>query len=88
MNRPNFFGDTVWDALYVRWEDESFKKKSMQARLNCSSDSLGFGGSLYASGSIIVSQHRANLVNFLNYWHYLQAIFTNILLFKLFLHYF
>ena len=64
MNGPSFLGDNVWDALCAHWEDEGFKKKSRQAKLNCSSDSSGFSGSLHTGGSITVSQHRANSVKF------------------------
>ena len=80
MNRPNFLGDNIWDSLCAQWKDETFKKKSIQAKLNPSFDCQGFGCSLHTSGSIITSQHRANLVKFSDYLHYSKAIFTNIFL--------
>ena len=74
-DRPSFLGDAVWDALCAQWQDDSFKKKSRQGKLNRSSDSSGFGGSLHTGGSITISQHRANLVNFSHYLYYFPAIF-------------
>ena len=78
MNIPNFL-ETLYRMHFVRsGRMKAFKKKSRQAKLNRSSDCSGFGGSLHLGGSITVSQHRANLVKFSNYWHYLEAIYIYI----------
>ena len=64
MKRPNWLEEDVCDNLCQHWGSKPFKVKSLVAKANRASDCQGFGVSLYTAGSISISQHKENLVNF------------------------
>jgi len=80
MKRPNWLTEDVWDSLCRHWRSKSFKVKSLVAKANRASDCQGFEVSLHTAGSISISQHKENLVNFFFDSVLLKSYYSSIIL--------